>query len=401
MTRRPALLAATALAAFSPLALRAADAPLVLGAVFPLTGAYGSYGAGISAAIALGVEEVNAAGGVLGQPIEVKVEDDQTDPTAGLNAARKLIDVDGVDAIIATFASSVTLPILAYSAPAGVPVLTVSGAPEITEVGKTTGLAYRFVATEGYFAVGYARLAAAKGFKRAYVLAANNAAMLDAAKSFEATFPGLGGEVLGTTVFEPGQASYQAELAEALDTGPDVVMLAAYTPEAITMAKMLYQLDPEVRIVGPLYSLNDSFIEGVGAEVAEGTLAVDAMSAEGTPAYAAFAPRYQEATGTPPTANPYAVMDYDMVIVAALAAAAAGSTEPAAFAPKIREVASAPGEKVTSFAEGARLLAEGRDIDYDGASSAVDFTAAGDLESMFLRTFTIEGGKVVAGDVLN
>lgn len=262
MSVRSTSIPAVAVAALLPAALHAADAPLVLGAVFPLTGAYGSYGSGISAAITLGVEEVNAAGGVLGQPVVVKVEDDQTDPTAGLNAARKLIDVDGADAIIATFASSVTLPILAYSVPAGVPVLTVSGAPEITEVGKNTGLAWRFVATEGYFAVGYARLAAAKGFRRAYVLAANNAAMLDAVKSFEATFPTLGGKVLGTTVFEPGQASYQAELSKALDTNPDVVMLAAYTPEAITIARMLYQLDPEIRIVGPLYALNDAFIEG-------------------------------------------------------------------------------------------------------------------------------------------
>lgn len=89
-----------------------------------------------------------------------------------------------------------------------------------------------------------------------------------------------------------------------------------------------------------------------------------------------------------------------MVIVAALAAVAAGSADPAAFVPKIREVASPPGEKVTSFADGAKLLGEGRDIDYDGASSAVDFTPAGDLERMYLRTFTIKGGKVVAGDVL-
>ncbi len=51
---------------------------------------------------------MNAAGGVLGRRIELLGEDDQTNPEAGVRAARKLIDVDKVSAIIGTWASAVT-----------------------------------------------------------------------------------------------------------------------------------------------------------------------------------------------------------------------------------------------------------------------------------------------------
>ena len=116
----------------------AEDAALKIGAVIPLTGTYGSYGKGLSAAMNIALDDVNAAGGVLGKPVTLLIEDDQTDPTAGLNGAKKLIDVNGVNAIVGTFASSVTLPILSYASQVSIPVLTVSGAPDTVSTGMET-----------------------------------------------------------------------------------------------------------------------------------------------------------------------------------------------------------------------------------------------------------------------
>lgn len=393
----PALASAAVLLCTTSGLAFAQDEALVAGAVIPLTGAYASYGAGLAAAMNVAVDEIAAAGGLT---IDLIIEDSQGDPTSGLNAARKLVDVDGVDIIVGTFASSVTLPILNYTVPAGIPVMTVSGAPEISDIGLESGLVFRFVTTEGFFAEGYAVYAAQQGYERAYILAANNAAQLDAAAAFEERFVTEGGEWLGTTIFEPGLSSYQSELNQALDTDPDVIMLAAYTPDAITIARTLYQLDDRVKLVGPLYAMNASFIEGVGPDVAEGTLAVDAMSAVGTPAYESFAPRYAEAAGEDASANPYAVMAYDMVITAALAAEAAGSTDPEVFVPFIREVANSPGVEVTSFAEGLAALEAGEDINYVGASSPIGFTDAGDQESMLLQSFILQGGEIVPGEII-
>ena len=76
--------------------LRAQTEPIKLATLTPLTGAGGSYGPAMAKVAAAVVEEVNAAGGVLGRKVELVSEDDQTSPEAGVRAARKLIDVDKV-----------------------------------------------------------------------------------------------------------------------------------------------------------------------------------------------------------------------------------------------------------------------------------------------------------------
>ncbi|HUG37499.1 MAG TPA: ABC transporter substrate-binding protein [Candidatus Limnocylindrales bacterium] len=81
---------------------------MCLGALNPLTGAGGSYGPSMRKAIEWVISEVNAAGGVAGRQVQLAAEDDQTNPEAAVRAARKLIDVDKVAAIMGTWASSVT-----------------------------------------------------------------------------------------------------------------------------------------------------------------------------------------------------------------------------------------------------------------------------------------------------
>lgn len=372
---------------------------LKVGAVFPLTGTYGSYGKGMSAALKIALDEINAAGGVMGKPVTLVVEDDQTDPTAGLNAAKKVIDVDHVSAIVSTFATSVTLPILSYTTQVGIPIATVSGAPEVTQIGKDTGLVYRFVYTEGRFGDAMAAYAKKAGYKRAYVLKANNAAMIDSGDSFAKRFAAEGGEILGSTTFEPSQSSYRSELTKALADEPQLIMIAGYTNDAVTLAKAIYQLSPDTRIVGPLYSLGTDFIKAVGPEVSEGALAVDPVSAIDSVAYKNFAPLYKTATSEDALGNPYAVIAYDELVTFALAAEAAKSTDPKVYTPFIAKVANAPGEKVYTFSEGLAALKAGKDIDYDGASSPVDFDGP-DLAAMFMQTYLIADGKVVAKDTL-
>ena len=103
---RRQILAATALAAGTlamPRILRAqGSGPIKLGTLTPLTGSGGSYGPSMAEVVKRTAAEINAAGGVLGRQIQIISEDDQTNPEAGLRAARKLIDVDGVSAIIGT-----------------------------------------------------------------------------------------------------------------------------------------------------------------------------------------------------------------------------------------------------------------------------------------------------------
>src|SRR4029079_963217 len=78
------------------------------------------------------VQEVNAAGGVLGRKVQLVSEDDQTSPDAAVRAARKLIDVDKVSAIMGTWASSVTTAVAPLCWESKTFLCTVSGADSIT-----------------------------------------------------------------------------------------------------------------------------------------------------------------------------------------------------------------------------------------------------------------------------
>src|SRR5258708_25172365 len=108
LNRRRLLGGAAAVAGLSTLPLRAQGGPIKIGTLTPLTGAGGPYGPVMVKAVKAVVDQVNAAGGVLGRKIELVSEDDQTNPEAGVRAVRKLIDVDKVSAILGTWASSVT-----------------------------------------------------------------------------------------------------------------------------------------------------------------------------------------------------------------------------------------------------------------------------------------------------
>src|SRR5499433_863576 len=103
MTRRGLLKASAAagLLLGAPTRLPAqSKEPIAIGTLCPLTGAGGSYGPDMQRAVVAVVERLNKAGGIGGRPIQLFHEDDQTNAEAGVRAARKLIDVNRVVAIV-------------------------------------------------------------------------------------------------------------------------------------------------------------------------------------------------------------------------------------------------------------------------------------------------------------
>src|SRR2546428_13373058 len=114
MTRRQILKASgTAGLVLSAPAILTAQSkdPIPIGTLCPLTGAGGSYGPDMQRSVVAVVERINKAGGIHGRPVQLFHEDDQTNAEAGVRAARKLIDVNKVVAIVSTWASAVTLAV--------------------------------------------------------------------------------------------------------------------------------------------------------------------------------------------------------------------------------------------------------------------------------------------------
>jgi branched-chain amino acid transport system substrate-binding protein len=370
-----------------------ANEPFRIGALNPVTGAGSLYGAGMQKAIQFSAEEVNAAGGAGGRMLEVYNEDSQTQPDAGVLAAKRLIEVKKVHAIMGTWSSGVVLAVMPIQEAANVIHMTSGGATPITTEDKKD-LVYRFSTTGQRSGAAIAQILAKQGVKRLATMAFNNASGRDIAIGVKAAWEKMGNKLVGEVVYEPNQPSYQSELQKALAGDPEVIVLGAYVPDTTLIVRGAFQLGSKVRFIGPGYAVNTKLVQSLGVEATEGLMAVDYVSALDNAAYKHFAERYKAVMGSSAGDDFFAACAYDMVQVTALAIEAAqGATDNFKIVAKLREVANPPGETVSGFAQGKALLKAGKKINYEGAGGPIDFDENGDVRPLF-KLSTFKGGKL-------
>jgi len=337
-------------------------------------------------------ETVNAAGGVLGRPIQVFAEDDQTNPQAGVLAGKKLIEVNRVQAVLGTWASGVTLAVLPLCRAAGIPIFHTSGAPDLSDLNVTGGLGYRFHTPNGRTGRCYAEMCKKEGFRRVATMAFNNASGLGLTEGFAKAWKEMGNEIVEKVVYEPNQTSYRSELMKVLAAKPDAIVTGSYYADSSIIMREWFQTGQKVRWVIPGHATTPEFIKAVGP-AAEGVVTADLVVAKDSPAYAPYDEAYRKQMGQSGESNIYAAMTWDMTLALALAIEATGSANMAEVNRNIRTIANAPGAKVFGFAEGKKKLKDGK-IDYDGASSILDFDNNGDVTPDF-GVYQIEKGELV------
>ena len=392
--------AAAAAQLFPALSFAQDAATLRIGALTPITGAGSPYGPGMQQAIRIAVEEVNAAGGVAGRKLELITEDSQTKPDAAVLAAKKLIEVNKVQAILGTWSSGVSLAVMPLTDAAGIIQMNTSGAPAISTL-DTKDLVWRFQATNDRFGAAFAEICVKRGFKRPATMAFNNASGLGNTTGFKKAWEAKGNKVVAEVVYEPNRPSYRSELQKILDAKPDVIVTGSYLPDTTIILREWFQSGAENKWILPGWAAGPELVAALGKEVTEGLISVETVSNEGSEAYKAFDVAYTKATGKPATTNIYAAMAYDMVISLALAAEAAGAkADIAAINGKIREVSNPAGDAVYSFASGKAALAAKKKINFEGASSKLDFDKFGDVTPDF-GVFVIEKGQLVRRDVVS
>ena len=363
-----------------------------VGALCPVTGSGSPYGSGMQKMIIAAAEAVNAAGGAGGKKIEVISEDTQTSPQAAVLAAKKLIDVNKVQAILGTWSSGVSLAVVPLTNDANIIMMNTSGAPALSvPPANAKGLSYRYQATNDRFGRAFAEIAEKEGFKRPATMAFNNASGIGNTEGFRKAWEDKGRQGRGERRLraEPAHLPFRASTGARGQSRRhrDGLVLADTT----IIMREWFQSGQPVKWIMPGWAASPDLVKAVGAEVLEGVISVDSVSNENAPSYKAYGDAYQKATGQPGPSNVYAAMTWDMMNVLALAIEAAKSTETAAINAKIREVANPDGQKVFTYAEGKEALKKGK-INYEGASSVLDFDQYGDVTPDF-GVFFIEGGK--------
>ncbi len=390
ISRRTLLGSTAALAgtlALPPLGLAQGE-PIRLATLTPLTGAGGPYGPVMVKAAKAVVDEVNAAGGVLGRKIELISEDDQTSPEAGVRAARKLIDVDKVAAIIGTWSSAVTTAVAPLCWESKTFLATVSGADAITLL-PHQGYLIRTQPNTTLQGRKFGEFALAQGARRVFFLSPQTPFQQSQLDNITAAVKQGGGEV-GSLVYDDKKPSYRSEVDEALRFKPDALVLGGYTPDTTVLVKDLYRAGYKGLIIAFGYSVNQKLVDGVPAEAVEGIYTISPSPAEGSKAYE----RLVKLIGVA-NPDPYTTQVYDETNLIIMAIAAGGQATGTAIKDNIRKVAQSKGGVVVDNAvDGLKAIAAGKAVDYDGASGPCDFTDIGDIADCQFRYEQVKAGKI-------
>lgn len=362
-----------------------------IGSIEPLTGVLASMGVGQQNGINMAINDINGTGGPLGKRIMLTRQDSQTKPAAGASAAHKLIDVTGAPAIIGACSSGVTIAISEVTIPnQTVQISTGSTSPRITYL-DDNDFVWRTAPPDIYCGGGMALWAREQGFETASTFVVENPYGLGLSHAFADAFKAAGGKVLQQVGILKNKASYRSELRKAFKGDPDVVMDAAYAKDDIVALKQWYQLGfpnvwfeaPEGRTVGMIDKLG---------KIYNGVPAIE-MYTSSTKYRKEFRKDYKSTFDR--RVGVWTRHAYDSTMTLALAIQKAGPEyldasrveKAKLIRNNLRKVANPPGEKVTypnAFAQGKKLLNEGKKINYEGISGAVDYTKTGDVVNDFM-----------------
>ncbi|MBS0294083.1 MAG: ABC transporter substrate-binding protein [Proteobacteria bacterium] len=373
-----------------------------IGSVMSLTGSLGVLGQGIAKGAQLGVADLNSAGGVNTCDVKLSLLDDQTSPSVGVDAAKKLVDIEHVPAIVGALSSGVSAAILTSVTTPGKVVLIspASTSPTFTDMaqqGKTGGYWFRTVPSDALQGVAMAKVAQDAGYKKVAILYLNNAYGQGLSKEFADAFKRLGGSVTQNVVYNPSQPSYRSEVNKALSPTPDALFLIGYPGDGTTVAREWIGAGGPQKFLLPDGLESQDFVNDVGVQYMKNVHGT-APGSDKTPSLASFQTEYQAKFGSLPT-QAFVTNAYDATVLIGLAMQQGKSNQADAIRDGLRKVTDPQGEKiyagVAELKKAAGLLAQGKTIQYIGATGPLQFDKYGDIDAPMQVWGVDAQGKVV------
>lgn len=382
----------TGVAALGLPGLARAAEPIRIGMLAPLTGGGAPYGPGMVHAALKAAEYINQnAQGVLGgRTLEIVVVDDESSPTAGVAAARKLLDVSKVSALIGLWSSAVTMAIKPLALERGVPILVGGSADEITQ-GDNRGLVWRFQSNGHDWGTAFGKAALKDGNRTASILALQTPFTISMVEPFKRAFEAGGGTIIDVVYYSPGQPSYRAEVETVFSKNPDAVFIPSYLPDLSAVAREVYRSGYESKVYANSSAADaeGAFLKNVGAQVGEGIHHLQSIPPLDSQAYKTFC----QVTGTTAGIAIFPSNVWDEVCVLALAIERSGSADPAVFSKAIAEVVNAPVPRTGDPVAGLLALRSHQPVAYSGAGSDFRFADNGEQINRVYGHFVIEDAK--------
>lgn len=241
--------------------------PIKIGAILSLTGTYAGLGEPEKNLIEMEVKKINDAGGINGHPVEVIIEDDATDEAKAVAAASRLIEQEGVVAILGASGTGQTMAVRGDVQRAGIPQVSMAGGTVITnpvdELVFATPWSNTIVVP---FTLDYLK---SQGVTKIGLITDSGGFGKDGQAVFKADAPKAGVEIVADETFNPGDTDMTAQLTKIKNSDAQAIVMWTAGAEAAIIAKNARDLGIDLPIYGSHGIARQEFIEGAG-EAAEG-----------------------------------------------------------------------------------------------------------------------------------
>ncbi len=369
---------------------------LRVGGILPLTGNLAFLGPPEVAGVGLAVSDINAAGGVAGTKACLDMQDsgDSTDMSVSTNSAGQLV-ASKSSVVIGAASSSVSLNVVDTFAQNK--IVEISPANTAVALSGYSPWYWRTAPPDSVQGAALGTLISSDGWQKVAFLVFNDTYGTGLRNYVEKTVKSNGGAcVYGCKgdgdEFPAGQTTFSTEVSAALAAKPDAIVVLAFDE-----SKAIF---PELKAQGWDMSkvyLTDGNTADYSADFPKGTLEGAQGTIPGVDAAQEFKDRmsgwYEVAEGEPLADFAYGAESYDATILAALAAAKGGATDPQTIRDNLAAVSGANGgTECTSFSECLTALESG-DIHYKGVSGIGPFNDNNDPSSAFVAIYKYDAAN--------
>lgn len=293
------------------------NAEIVVGAVFPMTGAIATYGQESVNGINLALKTLNA-NGIKGKQIKLIVQDNKGEPMESAAAVRKLIEIDKVNAILGSVASSNTLAGAPIAQAAGVPLMTPASTNEtVTQTGDYIS---RSCFTDAFQGVVMAKFAFESLAKKTAVINVDNNSDYSRglASVFRTHFTEMGGKILSNDndlTYSQKDTDFRSLLQKVKRLNPEAIFLPGYYTEVGLMIKQAREMGINQPFLGGDGWDSPKLQELAGEAINGNYISSHFSSEDSDPRVQQFVKEYEAAYGQKPGAM--AALGYDGIMVLA------------------------------------------------------------------------------------
>ena len=287
---------------------------ILIGEIGSLTGSEATFGISTRNAIELALKEVNAAGGVKGKKVDIRVYDDQSKPEEAANAATRLINQDQVLLILGEVASTNSIAMANKAQPAKVPMISnASTNPKVTEIGDYIFRVCFIDPFQGYVMARFAH--DNLKFTRVAVLRDLGSDYSQGlADVFERKFTEMGGKIVAQETYTKGSTDFRSQLTSIKRSQPDGIYIPGYYTDIGVIARQARELGINAKLMGG-DGWDSSKLFELGGAAVEGSYFSNHYSADDpNPRIQKFIADYKAAYGSVPDA--LAALGYDAAMVA-------------------------------------------------------------------------------------